>query len=78
MKFSENWLRTFVNPPLTTSRLAEAIAMSGIDVEQVEPAAPPFSNVVAGEVTGIKRHPNADRLSVCDVSVGEQIGRAHV
>jgi len=47
--------------------------MSGIDVEQVEPAAPPFSNVVAGEVTTIRRHPNADRLSVCDVNVGERM-----
>ena len=38
MKFSENWLRAFVNPPLTTSQLADAIAMGGLDVEHIEPA----------------------------------------
>jgi len=43
MKFSESWLRTFVNPPLATRELAEAISMGGIDVEQVEPVAPPLA-----------------------------------
>lgn len=73
MKFSENWLRTFVNPPLTTSQLADAIAMCGLDVERVEPAAPPFDGVVAGEVMKVGRHPNADRLTVCEVNVGDKL-----
>ncbi len=71
MKFSENWLRTFVNPPLTTSQLADTIAMGGLDVEHVEPAAPPFTQVVTGEVISVRPHPNADRLAVCDVNVGK-------
>ena len=70
MKFSETWLRTFVNPPLATRELAEAISMGGIDVEQVEPVAPPFGGVVVGEVLKVERHPDADRLTVCQVTVG--------
>ncbi len=73
MKFSENWLRTFVNPPLTTTQLLDAIAMGGLDVEHVEPAALPFERVVAGEVVKVGRHPTADRLSVCEVNVGDRL-----
>ena len=46
MKFSENWLRTLVNPPIGTRELADALSLSGLDVEQVDPAAAPFSGVV--------------------------------
>ena len=42
MKFSENWLRTFVNPPLSTSDLAHALTMAGLEVEAIEPVAPAF------------------------------------
>jgi phenylalanyl-tRNA synthetase beta chain len=70
MRFSENWLRTFVNPPLGTRELADALSMSGLDVEQVEPAAAPFSGVVVGEVLKVERHPQADRLTVCQVNAG--------
>jgi len=70
MKFSENWLRTFVDPPLTTRELAHALAMGGLDVEHVEPVAPPFDRVVVGEVLAVEKHPGADRLSVCTVNVG--------
>lgn len=73
MKFSENWLRTFVNPPLSTAQLVDAITMGGLDVEQVEPAAPAFERVVAGEVVKTGRHPNADRLTVCQVNVGDKL-----
>lgn len=72
MKFSENWLRTFANPPLTTAQLLDTISMSGLDVEHVEPAAPAFDGVVTGEVTKVERHPNATRLTVCEVNVGEK------
>src|SRR5437870_5109301 len=70
MKFSENWLRTFVNPPLSTRELAQALTMSGVEVEAIEPAAPPFDNVVVGEVLEVKRHPDGERLTVCQVSMG--------
>src|SRR6185436_11785738 len=70
MKFSENWLRTFVNPPLSTQELAQALTMSGIEVEAIEPAAPPFGDVVVGEVQQVERHPDAERLTVCQVGTG--------
>src|SRR5512134_740104 len=70
MKFSENWLRTLVNPPLSTRELAEAVTMSGVEVEGIEPVALPFDRVVAGEVLKVERHPDADRLTVCQVNAG--------
>jgi phenylalanyl-tRNA synthetase beta chain len=70
MKFSENWLRTFVNPQLDTQELAHALTFAGLEVEAVEPAAPAFDRVVVGEVLSIEKHPGADRLSVCQVNAG--------
>ena len=70
MKFSENWLRAFTDPPLTSSALADALLMSGVDVETVEPAAPSFDGVVVAEVIEVGKHPGADRLTVCRVNAG--------
>ncbi len=70
MKFSESWLRTLVNPPLATRELAEAVTMSGVEVENIEPVAAPFDGVVVGEVLKVERHPDADRLTVCQVNAG--------
>src|SRR5690242_10066809 len=70
MKFSENWLRTFANPPLDTEALARALTFAGLEVEQIEPAAPKFERVVVGEVLSVDKHPGADRLSVCKVNTG--------
>ena len=70
MQFSENWLRTMVNPSLTTDELAHLLTMSGLEVESITPAAPPFSNVVVAKVLSVSKHPNADRLSVCEVDAG--------
>ena len=70
MQFSENWLRTMVNPAMTSDELAHLLTMSGLEVEEVEAVAPPFSHVVVAEVVDVVRHPNADRLNVCSVNVG--------
>jgi phenylalanyl-tRNA synthetase beta chain len=70
MQFSEKWLRTMVNPAMTSDELSHMLTMSGLEVEEVEPVAPPFSNVVVAEVLEVSRHPNADRLNVCTVNVG--------
>ena len=70
MQFSENWLRTMVDPEMTSDELAHLLTMSGLEVEEVEAVAPPFSNVVVAEVLDVVRHPNADRLNVCTVDVG--------
>ena len=70
MKFSELWLRSFADPSLSTAELAQALTMAGLEVESIEPAAPPFSRVVVAEVLEVARHPNADRLSLCKVTDG--------
>ena len=70
MQFPESWLREFCNPPLSTQALADLLTMSGMEVEELRPVAPPFSRVVVGEVLAVERHPNADRLNVCQVDAG--------
>lgn len=71
MKFSEHWLRTLVDPPLDSKELADRLTMAGIEVEECTPVAPPFSGVVVGRVLAVARHPNAERLTVCQVDVGQ-------
>ncbi|HVO87598.1 MAG TPA: phenylalanine--tRNA ligase subunit beta [Casimicrobiaceae bacterium] len=70
MKFSERWLRTLCNPPLTTAQLCDSLTMAGLEVEETAPAAPPFDNVVVARIDTVDRHPDADRLRVCKVDDG--------
>src|SRR5215217_5086287 len=70
MQFSEQWLRTMANPDLGSNELSHLLTMSGLEVEEVEPVAPPFTNVVVAKVLELARHPNADRLNVCQVDAG--------
>jgi phenylalanyl-tRNA synthetase beta chain len=70
MKFSENWLRTYVNPALDSDQLAHQLTMAGLEVEALEAVAPAFDRVVVAEVLALEKHPNADRLNVCKVNVG--------
>ncbi len=71
MKFSEAWLREWVNPNLDSAQLAEQLTMAGLEVDAVEPAAGDFSGVVVAEVLAVEPHPDADKLRVCQVSAGE-------
>ena len=71
MQFPESWLREFCNPPLTTQQLADTLTMGGLEVEDLRPVAPPFSKVVVGEIKEAVQHPQADRLRVCQVDVGQ-------
>lgn len=71
MRFSENWLRTFVDPSCSSDELAHTLTMAGLEVESVVPVAPNFQQVVVAEVMRVQKHPNADRLNVCEVNVGE-------
>jgi phenylalanyl-tRNA synthetase beta chain len=71
MQFPESWLREFCNPPLTTAQLAETLTMGGLEVEDMHPVAPPFTKIVVGEIREAVQHPNADRLRVCQVDVGQ-------
>ncbi|MDR3428077.1 phenylalanine--tRNA ligase subunit beta [Silvimonas sp.] len=71
MKFSEQWLRSWANPQLESEALAHLLTMAGLEVEEADPAAPAFTDVIVAEVLTVTRHENADRLNVCTVNVGE-------
>jgi phenylalanyl-tRNA synthetase beta chain len=71
MQFPESWLREFCNPPLSTEQLAETLTMAGLEVEELKPVAPPFTKVVVGQIVEAVQHPNADRLRVCQVDIGQ-------
>lgn len=70
MKVLESWLRSFVNPSLSTAELAHKLTMSGAEVEGIAPVAPAFTGVVVGLVKSVKKHPDADKLNVCSVDAG--------
>ncbi len=72
MQFSENWLRQFVNPALDSQALSHALTMAGLEVEDTTPAGKPFTKVVIAEIIAAEKHPDADRLQVCKVSVGSE------
>ena len=71
MKFSERWLREWVNPKIDTATLKEQLTMAGLEVGACEPVAGVFTKVVVGEVLEVTKHPDADKLNVCSVNVGE-------
>ena len=71
MQFPESWLRSFVDPPLTSGELAHLLTMAGLEVEALEPVAPPMSGVVVAEVLTVDKHPNADKLKLCKVDAGQ-------
>ena len=71
MQFPESWLREFCNPPLSTQELADTLTMAGLEVEELRPVAPPFTHIVVGEIKEAVQHPDADRLRVCQVDVGQ-------
>lgn len=70
MQFPESWLRSFCNPTLNTQELAELLTMSGLEVEELRPVAPPFNGIVVAEILSAEQHPNADKLRVCTVNAG--------
>src|SRR6185312_12019 len=71
MKFSENWLRQFVDPPVDRDELCRRLTMAGLEVEAVEPLGAGLDGVVVGEIVDCVSHPNADKLRVCKVAVGK-------
>ncbi|UTW08091.1 phenylalanine--tRNA ligase subunit beta [Pseudomonas benzenivorans] len=72
MKFSEQWLRTWVNPQVSRDELVARLSMAGLEVDSVTPAAGAFSGIVVGEVLATEQHPDADKLRVCQVSNGAE------
>lgn len=70
MKFSEQWLRSWVNPAVSRDELVARLSMVGLEVDAVTPVAGLFSGVVVGEILSAEQHPDADKLRVCQVSNG--------
>ena len=70
MQFSEQWLRTFVDPQLDSDALGHLLTMAGLEVEEADPAAPAFSGVVVAQIVEAEKHPNADKLKLCKVDAG--------
>ena len=71
MKFSESWLREWINPEISSEMLADQLTMAGLEVDDVEKVAGDFSGVVIGRVVECKQHPNADKLRVTKVDIGK-------
>ncbi|MCW3172381.1 phenylalanine--tRNA ligase subunit beta [Shewanella subflava] len=71
MKFSESWLREWVNPTVSRDELSHQITMAGLEVDGVDPVAADFSGVIVGEVVECGQHPDADKLRVTKINVGE-------
>jgi phenylalanyl-tRNA synthetase beta chain len=71
MKFSESWLREWVNPALSSDELAHQITMAGLEVDDVSPVAGEFSGVIIGEVVACEQHPDADKLQVTKINLGD-------
>ncbi|MEZ3187559.1 phenylalanine--tRNA ligase subunit beta [Pseudomonas sp. LM13] len=72
MKFSEQWLRSWVNPQVSREELVARLSMVGLEVDAVTPVAGSFSGVIVGEVLETAQHPDADKLRVCQVSNGKE------
>ena len=70
MKIAESWLREWVNPDLETEALAHRLTMAGHEVDEVVVQGDDLDGVTIGEVTTVAKHPDADRLSVCQVADG--------
>ena len=71
MQFSENWLRSLVNPPIDSEALGHLLTMAGLEVEEADAVAPPFTAVVVARIVDTEKHPNADKLKVCKVDAGQ-------
>ena len=72
MKISQNWLHEWVNPQVSTEDFCAKITMAGLEVDSVEPAAGDFTNIVVARVRSVEKHPDADKLNVCQVDTGTE------
>src|SRR6201981_1346320 len=75
MKFSVNWLREFVGLPENAEEIAELLTRAGVETENIETRGANIDNVIVARITASSRHPNADRLTICEVDDGSGIKR---
>lgn len=72
MKISESWLREWINPPLTTTELAAQLTIAGLEVDSVAPVSGEFTHVIVAKVIQTTPHPEADKLTLCEVDTGQR------
>jgi phenylalanyl-tRNA synthetase beta chain len=72
MKLPLSWLREFVALDASSDEIARRLSMAGLVVESIEHTTAAFTGVVTAKVLEVQKHPNADRLSLCDVDAGER------
>lgn len=72
MKFSESWLREWVNPKLSKEELCNTLTMAGLEVEELSPAAETFNKVIVSKILSVKKHPSAENLKICEVAVNDK------
>jgi len=70
MKFSVNWLREFVDLPDEIDNLAELLTLAGVEIEGIQTRGAKIDKVIVAQITASSQHPNADRLTVCEVDDG--------
>ena len=71
MNISTRWIREWANPDVSDSELSEKLTMAGLEVDRIAPVAPPFEGLVVGHVVSCDKHPNADKLSLCEIDIGD-------
>ena len=71
MNISTRWIREWANPDVSDNELSEKLTMAGLEVDRIAPVAPPFNGLVVGHVVNCDKHPNADKLSLCEVDIGD-------
>jgi len=72
MKVSLKWLKDYVDVEIPAEELAERLTMAGLEVEALEEKRADFSGVVVARIVSVKRHPDADKLHLCEASIGEK------
>ena len=75
MKFSVNWLAEFVDLPKNAEEIAELLTGAGVETENIETRGAKIDKVIVSQVMALSRHPNADRLTVCEVDDGSETKR---
>ena len=71
MNISTRWIREWANPDVGDSELSEKLTMAGLEVDRIAPVAPAFEGLVVGHVVNCEKHPNADKLSLCEIDIGD-------
>ncbi len=72
MLVSLKWLKDYIDLELSAEELADRLTMAGLEVDEIQTLAPKFSGVVAAKILSVRPHPNADKLSLCDVTDGAE------